>query len=1527
MAQTKKSVAQSPIPKHQGVLQRKCACGQHTMGESECTQCGKDKVALQRKPATHNEPMEVPPIVHEVLRSSGQPLEAQTRQLMESRFGEDFSKVRVHTDAQAASSARAVDALAYTVGRDVVFGHGQFASGTSAGQGLLAHELTHVVQQTSASHTVQPNLGIGAENNAAEREADDVAHSLMTGSGNFGLSRFAGPQMQRQAAPGSAGWPGKGINAAKSTVKGIERIPLSGLSVGHQGGKGASGKAIVLLPPTLDATKPVDVLLHFHGHNQGYEQSGKTVRDDAIDNIEGQMSSSSRPQLVGILPQGTLKSSFGETAVPGKKNTTTRSFDADAYVDNVFDVLTNLSLWTAKPTVAGVMITGHSGAGELINEKILGSTLGKNIGANASPTAGSAAPKMFKELALFDAINGPGEHARLSEFLLMKMADELAKVQQLGTESEQVAYLKGSFKFRAYYSHAPKMREFYSQWHVGPVVSPKAVYKVSIQDLITNFLKTAAPALGGASSPVLQAFEANYKVIDAGTVDHDKMVSSGDHLKDAISVLPKRENEFSENDPAVVPRSVYETLRSSGRPLDSGALAWANNHFGHDMSGVRIHDDEHAADSARSIRAQAYTAGRDIVFGKGRYAPSTEAGRRLLAHELTHVIQQGEKPAGSDLEIGPQRDALEAQADRAAHSASAVNLARSFAVGGASVRLQRAPDDPPTVDAAMCEANANAMPAELGTCNYKEPANCPTYEGWISTFTLLKTFDAKDTPGTHSTGNKVLGGVAASKDFRKPSDGKEPGPPPAPGKSFPRLKAGERFIDHPTDEWVKTCLPEKLRATAYQLPADCADVAIILRHVWLAEHNRTQEFVGWTLGSAAGKAEEQNVLSVISSEGTNRVSNLVAPYSDAQGKPLRSIKDLAPLLHAGDILVWWHYDKGFDKSHTGGHTHTIAAVEREQSGALKDLTLLQGNEPLFAGQKGDIQEFLKAENPKKPLPTFKEMGTAPGRRIEEARASTAGLEFIDSDPKTDKSPAPIWKWGTDTLLVAAGPPKSAPRPSMKTVDKKTVRRLSDWNASFKTATTANLFNVFEASLFEARAMIEGGQKVSDDDARGLGEAAGQMVWRLAKKSKDLGTESHSKVIKEMRAMLDAMRGSSNQPISVDKPDTAGTPRFELVRLFGIIDEAFEMAARGAAADIKFDAPGVKPEKVVKTLLTGFDPVNTDALFKPPRAGEWNPSGAAVMAMDGKAIKIEKGAVAAVEGVVLPNSYEEFGAGLVEKMVKPHLGTVDALLTVSLDPQSIKAGGPVRLEQYAVGAHIVEPNTAAKGAGTGKTDFVVEPVAAAPGGGEAKEIIKTDAPLEQIAKETAKPADKSSAGVQQPTIGENVTFMFSSVVEADDALKALGLPAAGSIEVSISDAAALEQISGSMTREDQASPLRIIKGAKKIRLDGPAIKFKAGSKEFHAIVYSGPGGNFLSNEVSYRVLRLLAETKDTKNPISFHTHTEQGNLIPQDTSTRAAVKERADALKKGTGIRDRLIATLTRMIQSVGRIIMGRRKSE
>jgi len=153
---------------------QRCACGGIAGPDGECAACKAKRLGLQRQTAKPEEeqeekpalqtnqaasPMlqrkpsggassnEAPSSVHETLRSSGQPLHGPTRERMERSFGQDFSRVRVHTSRQAEQSAVDVGAHAYTVGNNLAFATGAYAPGTTHGDTLIAHELTHVVQQ------------------------------------------------------------------------------------------------------------------------------------------------------------------------------------------------------------------------------------------------------------------------------------------------------------------------------------------------------------------------------------------------------------------------------------------------------------------------------------------------------------------------------------------------------------------------------------------------------------------------------------------------------------------------------------------------------------------------------------------------------------------------------------------------------------------------------------------------------------------------------------------------------------------------------------------------------------------------------------------------------------------------------------------------------------------------------------------------------------------------------------------------------------------------------------------------------------------------------------------------------------------------------------------------------------------------------------------------------------------------------------------------------------------------------------
>jgi uncharacterized protein DUF4157 len=140
-------------------VQRKCACGGMAGPTGECEGC-----------------RQVPSIVHEVLRSPGQSLDATTRAFVEPRFGYDFSHVRIHSSEAAGQSAREVSAQAYTVGNDIVFGSGRFAPETPEGRHLLSHELAHVIQQSGdATPTLQRQPA--APGRTAEKSEDTFAAS------------------------------------------------------------------------------------------------------------------------------------------------------------------------------------------------------------------------------------------------------------------------------------------------------------------------------------------------------------------------------------------------------------------------------------------------------------------------------------------------------------------------------------------------------------------------------------------------------------------------------------------------------------------------------------------------------------------------------------------------------------------------------------------------------------------------------------------------------------------------------------------------------------------------------------------------------------------------------------------------------------------------------------------------------------------------------------------------------------------------------------------------------------------------------------------------------------------------------------------------------------------------------------------------------------------------------------------------------------------------------------------------------
>ncbi len=1045
--------------------------------------------------------------------------------------------------------------------------------------------------------------------------------------------------------------------------------------------------------------------------------------------------------------------------------------------------------------------------------------------------------------------------------------------------------------------------------------------------------------------------------------------------------------------------------------------------FHRDFRDVRLHEGAQAAASASSIRARAYTAGRNIVLGSG-VDESTHLG--ILAHELAHVEQQRSRSraAMSELAIGPAGGVFERAASQAAsqaisplrasiapqpaipsHGPALVqrvgvweSIARFFGGGTFPTaeldayliylethnRIEDDFDSDQKAEAVvniwkqgqgqynltpriktlliqemqsgftgtdqelaileLLERSTNTelsvifsaiTPSDLNsdfhwaewdrlqdfyrrrfvgglesvlagqirpigeavplgrplpaqhaanlvddrqhrsTCSVSNPAACATYAEWISAFENLPTFEAR-------SGHNVIGAKAAPRstatDITAPPTARRPRVIESTRDYLPT----DRFIDGPTDAWVRANLPENLIATAYQLPSDCADLAVILRHVWLSAHHRVETYdpgsgPDWVIGSTTGAARSRHILELISRGTSNpnqqiiysaNVARTLNPYADEHGRPIRSFAQLEPLLHPGDALVWEH--RNAQGRRTGGHTQTVVRLTPGQ-GSVSSITVLQGNQPIGPLEAGFIRDQAEEAGNLATTPSIEQLREAPGRRIE---VSTMTGNRLRDDPDSG-----VWTWPDGTVLVAAGPAAAAPQPAIRR-RRGRQRRFIDWAESLKTASNAQLQGIFEAALLEARAMLEGEQDLRPADAREVGRAAGEQIWRFAREAGDLAHESHYQRLELFRQIVESIRDGSYSG--------------DAQRTFNALLEAFNLAARGATG-IDFDRRASQDTRVLKVLVTGFDPFYGGNPGYAPRRGDWNPSAAAALALDGRRIEIDRNTVVAVESVVLPVDYDQFRSGLVESILQqPAVRDVDAIITVSLD-RSIAPDQPVDIERYAVGVHhLMEGNR-------------LESIPAAPGGQSGTPlIIESNAPVEDIARETAAPAQGSQPQIRQPTIGTNIELAFSNVTSANRALSALGLPAQNQASVTITDPRAIRQILSTMSRSGSS------------QFGG--ISFSAATGQtFQATVVSGPGGSFLSNEVSYRALRYIQGQSATDQPLSFHVHTQRGaqdtfGTLPEDLTSAEGRK----ALALAQDVRSTLIRTLERLIISVAK---------
>jgi Domain of unknown function (DUF4157) len=328
----------SPVTRG-NILQRKCGCGARTIGGGECEECRKKKTlqpklqvgasddAYEREAdrvadqvvssssatsAPSDAPLQVsrlaprgesasasaPASVDRTLASSGQALDAGVRSHMEQRFGHDFSGVRVHVDSQAQESARDVNAYAYTVGEHVVFNRGHFSPDTAAGRRLLAHELTHVVQQRGdlQARTIQRDgpVEVNAFTPPAECEGEtDITKDIQALFKDVDALLNANPAIAADQRQELKGWFNEffraeaGVNTKAFSFSSCDKINLTLVGVENAGAFFDGKKKIALSKTNAELIasfrrdkKPEDLsrLLQLLLHEKRHATLGRALR-------------------------------------------------------------------------------------------------------------------------------------------------------------------------------------------------------------------------------------------------------------------------------------------------------------------------------------------------------------------------------------------------------------------------------------------------------------------------------------------------------------------------------------------------------------------------------------------------------------------------------------------------------------------------------------------------------------------------------------------------------------------------------------------------------------------------------------------------------------------------------------------------------------------------------------------------------------------------------------------------------------------------------------------------------------------------------------------------------------------------------------------------------------------------------------------------------------------------------------------------------------------------------------------------
>jgi len=475
-------------------------------------------------------------------RGSGQPMPERDRSFMERKFGADFSGVRVNTDSNAEQMNRELNARAFTHGRDIYFGASRYNPGTSSGKRLLAHELTHVVQQNNF-------MNVSDKINTGNLRAHELIHTIQK-SNIFvpaiktlepikNISKIQNWLIQREYvfidAPVTVE-PGR----PPSPVRPATRCPLpSSITPCFHG----NAHSYSVFSPNLQYRREADGSHvwwddHFTETGTWYRSTYRYAPSTGICGMGGyplSISPSSEPSPRPEEGEQTIESEALEPSVEAE--------ELDTWYRNWRQIYNLINREEERVTLR---------SNEGVTYEVLDlRTTAQSLGPDGLP---------YYELYTFDLVNM-----------------ETGNLQTI------------------------------------------------------NLLQIAR-----------RNFDTVYEVLDLQPIEEEEEEELRRQSEEEEEEELLQTKEISGHNAETTPNfeSRINAIRGGGQPLGESERAFFEPRFGYDFSQVQVHTDVQAAEATQAVDARAFTVGQDVVFGAGQYAPGTSGGRRLLAHELTHVVQQ-----------------------------------------------------------------------------------------------------------------------------------------------------------------------------------------------------------------------------------------------------------------------------------------------------------------------------------------------------------------------------------------------------------------------------------------------------------------------------------------------------------------------------------------------------------------------------------------------------------------------------------------------------------------------------------------------------------------------------------------------------------------------------------------------------------------------------------------------------------------------------------------------------------------------